>query len=343
MSRSTQAWLAASLMAMQCGDMTSPVDRAEVVTALPNLSQFVSKRRGATVLFLGAGAGMADGLPSTDDMARSIPDRMEYERSQPAYFTFPAFRSFWRQGDTATLMELLGVLGEQLFDNPVAGRLYVALTGAAASSSDLPDQGIHGYRRRLIEILARREGALFLLTTNWDTSLDTNRASRIPEGSERLRESDSSRPDTPDQRASDAHKRGWDVASGGDRFGALVHFARALELDPMHPASWHDVGACLAIEGYSDLAFTSYCVCEALCAIAPAASVRRGQLLISMKSLHTLLGPQRCDEIRGLVMGRLGLIQGDADDVKIPGDGFRNVASDMFQAIGQIATQRQVL
>ena len=138
-----------------------------------DLSQLARRRAAPTVVFLGAGAGMADGLPSTDGMAAAMAEAIVESRLEAAYLALPSFRAFLKGRNAATLMDLLADVTARGDADPVAHTLFRVLGWAAARSADLPQTGVFGLRRRLLQHLYARDTLLYVMTTNWDTSLDT--------------------------------------------------------------------------------------------------------------------------------------------------------------------------
>ncbi len=138
-----------------------------------DIDQFLNRAPGGTVVFLGAGAGMADGVASTAGMASEIRTWLEL-RLHPTFVRLPEVTAFLRRGDPETLAALASVVErERIESNPVASLLYRRLTWAAAVAADHPHIGLDGYRKALLENLQLAEGRLDILTTNWDTSLDS--------------------------------------------------------------------------------------------------------------------------------------------------------------------------
>lgn len=138
-----------------------------------DLARLTQRRAGPTVVFFGAGAGMADGLPSTEEMASRIRDALLQRVGDIAFATPPSLDAFLECGDAESLMALLSDVNEGLATWGVGPLLYRILSWAAARSADLPGVGVDGLRRRLLEHLYARESELHVMTTNWDTSLDT--------------------------------------------------------------------------------------------------------------------------------------------------------------------------
>lgn len=138
-----------------------------------------------------------------------------------------------------------------------------------------------------------------------------------------------------------AHRElGRQTAQDGDRCGALPHFARSLELDPRVPLTWYEAGACLAIEGYHQLALVGFTVCGILCDMAPEdydKGISIPQLIVSHKSLEGILGIKPAAEIREMVQTRIGIEQQPDGTVRIPVEGFRDIAADAVPQLRRIA------
>src|SRR5687767_6755399 len=99
-----------------------------------DLARLTQRHAGPTVVFFGAGAGMADGLPSTEEMALRIRDALLQRVGDIAFATPPSLDAFLERGDSASLMALLSEVNAGLATWGVAPLLYRILSWAAARS-----------------------------------------------------------------------------------------------------------------------------------------------------------------------------------------------------------------
>jgi hypothetical protein len=135
-----------------------------------DLSSLTKRTRGPIVLFLGAGSGVADGLPSTNDVAVRVRDRLVEIGVSKGPASLPLFLE---EPDGERLMFLLRELWDLYSpDDFWLTFLYHALVASTAQVVDTPSLGVDGIRSQLIDRLLQREVPLYVLTTNWDTSLD---------------------------------------------------------------------------------------------------------------------------------------------------------------------------
>jgi hypothetical protein len=138
-----------------------------------DLSRYLKRRRGPTVLFLGAGAGIADGLPSTASMVASINTALDRLGDDSRFSGMERLDVFRTRGDLESFLDLLDEAGSLRQTSPLHTALYRRLAWATACAAHLPYVGVEGYRKLLIRHYLNRDCETFVLTTNWDTSLDT--------------------------------------------------------------------------------------------------------------------------------------------------------------------------
>jgi hypothetical protein len=127
-----------------------------------------------TVVFFGAGAGVADGLPSTDAIAEKVATFLAARGVDRAFLLPASLDVLIAEPTGKNLMRLLADVWDLAYKTPdLAIHLYHFITIATQSAADLPKTGIQGFRKRLLEAALRRGNRLSILTTNWDTSLDS--------------------------------------------------------------------------------------------------------------------------------------------------------------------------
>jgi hypothetical protein len=127
-----------------------------------------------TVVFLGAGAGVADGLPSTNAVAEKVATFLAGRGVDRAFLLPASLDVLIGEPTGKNLMRLLADVWDLAQKTPdLAIHLYHFITIATQSAADLPKTGIQGFRKRLLEAALRRGNKLNVLTTNWDTSLDS--------------------------------------------------------------------------------------------------------------------------------------------------------------------------
>lgn len=163
-----------------------------------NLEEVIAQRHGPMVIFLGAGAAVADGLPSTDKVTEEIrdfliEDRITYsllfKEDRTLFEEFyvqhtrthpPSLDNFLGKPNGESLMKLFSDIWTYLQRHkecaPAAryfDLLITFLTEGAAVSTDKSTLGVKGYRSKLLSRIYEQGGEICIITTNWDTSLDT--------------------------------------------------------------------------------------------------------------------------------------------------------------------------
>jgi hypothetical protein len=126
-----------------------------------DLSCLTKRTRGPIVLFLGAGSGVADGLPSTDDLAARVRDLLTKIGIVKGLPSLPKFMKRPRGEELTFLLR-------ELWDRNSPGDfwlnfIYAALLSSAAQVVDTPGLGVDGARRRFIKYLLARDVPLYVL------------------------------------------------------------------------------------------------------------------------------------------------------------------------------------
>lgn len=117
---------------------------------------------------------MPDGLPSTDQVAKQIRDFVASRDIHKAFLLPHSLDSFVDSPSSESLMRLVTDVRAMYVKTPdLMIILWYSLLAAAQSVTDVPALGLNGWRQKLLAHFLTRDGCLCVLTTNWDTSLDS--------------------------------------------------------------------------------------------------------------------------------------------------------------------------
>ncbi len=127
-----------------------------------------------TVLFLGAGAAVPDGLPSTDEVAKRVRDILASQKVHETFLLPQSLDLFIASPTGESLTRVVNDIRTAYQKTPdLMIILWYSLLAAAQAVTDTPTVGVNGWRKKLLSYFLERDGALCVLTTNWDTSLDS--------------------------------------------------------------------------------------------------------------------------------------------------------------------------